>query len=111
MQEETIWVVTSSSADTVNNERGYRENSEQHNNKISVNELEKRMSRFLQSVSNMFRQAEQQREISSGISLEEIEISIEISGEGEIKLIGTGGKAGSKGAIKLRFKKLKNGTT
>jgi len=39
------------------------------------------------------------------MQLDEIELSVEISGEGEIKLMGTGGKAGSKGAIKLTFKR------
>jgi hypothetical protein len=37
--------------------------------------------------------------------LDEIELSVEISGEGEIKLMGTGGKAASKGAIKLTFRR------
>jgi hypothetical protein len=63
------------------------------------------MSRFLKSVSRIFHQAEQETQKNSGMQLDEIELSVEISGEGEIKLMGTGGKAASKGAIKLTFKR------
>ena len=64
------------------------------------------MSRFLKSVSRIFHQAEQETQKNNpGMQLDEIELSVEISGEGEIKLMGTGGKAGSKGAIKLKFKR------
>ncbi len=67
------------------------------------------MSQFLQSVNRLFRQADQQMTHSSGIQLDEIQLSIEIGGEGEIKLIGAaGGKAGGKGAIMLKFKRLEN---
>ncbi len=42
----------------------------------------------------------------TGFQLDEIELTIEISGEGEIKLWGVGGgKAGGKGAIALKFKR------
>ncbi|MDF5711051.1 MAG: hypothetical protein PUP90_26115 [Nostoc sp. S4] len=39
------------------------------------------------------------------MQLDEIELSVEISTEGEVKLIGNGAKAVSKGAIKLKFKR------
>ena len=42
---------------------------------------------------------------NSEIALDEIELSVEINGEGKISLLGNGAKAGGKGAIKLKFKR------
>lgn len=39
------------------------------------------------------------------LSLDQIELSVEISSEGQISILGTGGKAGGRGAIKLVFKR------
>jgi hypothetical protein len=39
------------------------------------------------------------------MQLEELELAIEISGEGQVSLLGTGGKAGAKGAIKHKLKR------
>jgi hypothetical protein len=39
------------------------------------------------------------------MQLDEIELSVEINGEGQVSLIGTGTKVGGKGAIKLKFKR------
>jgi hypothetical protein len=106
MSEETIWIVTDDIVGDPNIQRSYREGAQERSIKVSVSELERKMSQFLQSVNRLFRQAEQQITHSSGIQLDEIQLSIEISGEGEIKLIGTGGKAGGKGSIMLKFKRL-----
>lgn len=73
---------------------------------VSAEKLEKNMTSFLQVVGRLFSRAEQEAKAnSSGMQLDEIELSIEISGEGEVKLIGNGAKAGGKGAIKLTFKR------
>jgi hypothetical protein len=72
---------------------------------VSTQKLEAEMSKFLQIVSNVFSNAEQQVSSKSGLKLDEIEVSVEINGEGEVKLLGTGGKVGSKGGITLRFKR------
>jgi hypothetical protein len=72
---------------------------------VQAQDLEKNMTHFLQLVGGLFSRAEQQAKVNSGMRLEEIELSVEISGEGEVKLIGNGVKAGSKGAIKLVFKR------
>ena len=37
--------------------------------------------------------------------LEEVEVSAEINGEGQLSLFGSGGKVGTKGAILLWFKR------
>ena len=106
MSEEMIWIVTDDTIQESETQRSYREIYQAKGVKISVNSLEQKMSQFLQSVNRLFHQAEQQITHSSGIQLDEIQLSIEISGEGEIKLIGSGGKAGGKGAIVLKFKRI-----
>jgi hypothetical protein len=73
--------------------------------KVSAQTLEENMTNFLQVVGQLFSRAEQQANVNSGLQLEEIELSVEISGQGEVKLIGNGAKAGGKGAIKLKFKR------
>ncbi len=85
--------------------------------KLSVAELEQRMSQFLTVVGRLFRQAEQQAQLTaaaqpvqpggkvSRLQLDEVEMSIEITAGGEVKLI-AGGKAETKGSIKLTFKRV-----
>ncbi|HEY9798034.1 MAG TPA: hypothetical protein V6D30_20550 [Leptolyngbyaceae cyanobacterium] len=103
--EQTIWIVTDDASQGSEPHRSYREVAQEKGVKVSVPALEQKMSRFLKSVSRIFHQAEQETQKNSGMQLDEIELSVEISGEGEIKLMGTGGKAASKGAIKLTFKR------
>ena len=77
--------------------------------KVSAQTLEQNMTHFLKLVGSLFNQAEQQAKVNSKIQLDEIELSVEISADGEVKLIGSGVKAGSKGAIKLKFKRQEPG--
>lgn len=107
MTEETIWIVTEDTQAS-DNQRSYREIVKEGAVKVSVTELEKRMSTFLSAVGRIFKQAEAQNIPTDKIRLDEIELSCEISAEGEVKLIGTGGKIGGKGAITLKFKRLDN---
>ncbi|MBD0302015.1 MAG: hypothetical protein ICV85_07470 [Tolypothrix sp. T3-bin4] len=72
--------------------------------KVSAQTLEQNMTHFLKVVGSLFSQAQQQAKVNS-MQLDEIELSVEISADGEVKLIGSGVKAGSKGAIKLKFKR------
>ncbi|MBD2777024.1 Pepco domain-containing protein [Iningainema tapete] len=74
--------------------------------KVSVEKLEQEMSHFVQVVGRIFARAERQANANSLVQLDEIELSVEISGEGQVKLIGNGVKAGGKGAIKLKFKRV-----
>ncbi|NET07474.1 MAG: hypothetical protein F6K16_22775 [Symploca sp. SIO2B6] len=108
MSEEIIWVVTEENSQISGTQRGYREVAKQRGVKIPLQILEQRMSHFLKSVSKLFYQAEQQAGVKSGMQLDEIELSVEISGEGEIKLMGSGVNTGGKGAIKLKFKRKDN---
>lgn len=73
--------------------------------KVSSQKLEAEMSNFLQVVGRLFNRAQKQVNQESGLKLDEIELTVEINGEGEVKLLGTGGKAGTKGGITLRFKR------
>lgn len=113
---ETIWVVIDDTPQLpIDNKvtRSYREvepeRSVERSVKISFQKLEQEMTSFLAVVSRLFNRAEQQADKKSGIQLDEIELSIEISGEGEVKLIGTGAKASGTGAIKLKFKRAELG--
>ncbi len=103
---ETIWIITDDASQGSEPDRSYRGVVQEKGVKVSVPALEQKMSRFLKSVSRIFHQAEQETQKNNpGMQLDEIELSVEISGEGEIKLMGTGGKAASKGAIKLTFRR------
>jgi hypothetical protein len=73
--------------------------------KVTAQKLEQEMTQFLQVVEKVFSSAEQQAKANSGIQLDEIELSVEISAEGEVKLIGNGVKAGAKGGMKLTFRR------
>ena len=91
------------------NQRGWfseeqpNKNSVKHEKTISVAELEAKMSGFLQMVGRVFNSAEKEAKKTSGMNLTEIELSVEIGAEGEIRLIGSGAKANGKSAIKLKF--------
>ena len=72
---------------------------------LKVSDVEQKMSVFLGMISQIFQKAEQETKKTVGMSLDEIELSVEIGAEGEVRLIGSGAKASSKGAIKLKFKR------
>ena len=121
LNEEKIWVVTSKSEPATITEgvRGIVTRSDdwigetQTNGgktvdavAVSAQHLEQNMGHFLSVIGGIFNRAEQQaQEKNSGMQLDEIELSVEISAEGEIKLLGTGVKGGGKGGLTLRFKR------
>lgn len=112
MQEETILIVTDDTLQTsvdMRETRSWESPSEPpsgHKAKeITVEKLEQEMSHFLQVVSRLFNRAEQEAAKKPGMQLNEIELSVEISAEGKVMLIGTGAKAAGKGAITLKFKR------
>jgi hypothetical protein len=118
---ETIWVIVDETPQT-SQEDGARDGTSTGNPwikkvtsavgvtqavKASTQKLEAEMSRFVGIVSKLFSHAEAQVSPQSGLQLDEIQVSVEINGEGEVKLLGTGGKAGTKGGITLKFKRTK----
>lgn len=63
--------------------------------------LKSQMTGLLKVVSDLFEQAEQK---PNGMVLDEVELSVEVNAEGQVSIMGSGGKLGSKGAITLKFK-------
>ncbi len=116
--DETLWIVTANdiSEDDIdgkgndsknpwNTPRGSAVEVAAQLKRVSVQKLEAELSKFLKIVGGLFNRAESAIAQETGIKLEEIELSVEITGEGDIKLLGTGVKAGSKGGLTLKFKK------
>jgi len=71
---------------------------------VSISKLEQEMSRFMQGIDGLFSRAEQQADMKY-MQLDEIELAVEINGEGQVSLFGAGAKVGGKQGITLRFKR------
>ena len=69
---------------------------------VEVEKLQREMKGFLQAMREILDEADSP---SSKMQLDEVELSVEINGEGQVKLFGIGGKAGGKGAMTLKFKR------
>ena len=69
---------------------------------VEVEKLKREMKGFLQAMREMLDEADPP---DSKIQLEEVELSVEINGEGQISLFGCGGKAGGKGGMTFKFKR------
>lgn len=112
MPEDYIVIVTDETDEAsapIEGQRGWREEvgkriASLKEVRLPVSQLEQNMNQFLQLVGRLFKQVDQQIGAESGMKLDEVELSVEISGEGEVKLV-AGGKAAGKGAIKLKFKR------
>ncbi len=68
---------------------------------INVDDLKREIGNLLAVVGDVFDQARSE----VGLSLEEVELSIEVNSEGQISILGSGGKIGGSGGIKLSFKR------
>jgi hypothetical protein len=68
---------------------------------ISADELKRQIGNLLAIVGDVFDQSRAE----TGIVLDGVELSIEISSEGQISILGSGGKVEGKGGIKLSFKR------
>ncbi|MBW4660446.1 MAG: hypothetical protein KME15_17370 [Drouetiella hepatica Uher 2000/2452] len=83
--------------------------------------LKRQMKGLLQVVTELFNQSQvdpDQVELDQanpaqaslanppGMVLDEVELSIEVNGEGQISIVGNSAKTGQKGAIKLKFKRV-----
>jgi hypothetical protein len=112
MPEDYIVIVTDDSeeaATPIEGRRGWGEEVRQRISnlkevRLPVSQLEQNMAQFLQLIGRLFKQVDQQIGSESDMKLDEVELAVEISGEGEFKLV-AGGKATGKGAIKLKFKR------
>ncbi len=64
------------------------------------------MGQFINAMGRIFDQAESQTQKREGLRLDEIELSVEIGAEGEVRLMGMGGaKTYGQGAITLTFRR------
>jgi hypothetical protein len=63
--------------------------------------LKTQMNGLLQVVGDIFDHAQQQ----TGLQLNEVELTVEINAEGQVSLLGNGGKLANKGGITLKFKR------
>ena len=66
---------------------------------LDAKALKAQMQGMLSVVNQLFDQATTQ----TGLQLNEVELSVEINAEGQLSLVGNGGKLGNKGGIKLKF--------
>jgi hypothetical protein len=112
MTEEYIVIVTDEedeNAVPTEGVRGWREEvskriSSLRDIRLPVSQLEQNMTQFLKLVGRLFKQVDREIGSESGMKLDEVELSVEISSEGEVKLL-AGGKVAGKGVIKLVFKR------
>jgi hypothetical protein len=120
MSEDMIWIVTDEMPETtvVKGERdgNYRGNKyetvdsqpvrsqQRRGTPVSAAKLEQGMAEFVSIVGRVLEQTQQRAGEMTGMALEEIELMVEVNGEGQLSLLGTGGKAGAKGAMTLKFK-------
>jgi hypothetical protein len=113
MPEDYIVLVTDEATETsipIDGEKGWGEEvrrriSSLNEVRLPVAQLEQNMAQFLHLIGRLFKQVDQEIGSESGMKLDEVELSVEISREGEVKLV-AGGKAAGKGAIKLKFTRL-----
>ncbi len=68
---------------------------------VNIEDLKREIGHLLSVVGDVFNQARNE----AGLSLEQVELSIEVSSEGQISILGSGGKVGGSGGIKLSFKR------
>ncbi|NEQ29583.1 MAG: hypothetical protein F6K04_01070 [Leptolyngbya sp. SIO4C5] len=66
---------------------------------LDAQALRTQMDGLMSVVGDMFQQAEAQ----TGMKLETVELSVEINAEGQVSLVGNGGKLGNTGGITLKF--------
>jgi hypothetical protein len=72
---------------------------------VSAAKLEQGMADFLQTMGRVVQNAQQRATELGGMELDEIELSVEVNGEGQLSLLGSGTKVGGSGAMTLRFKR------
>ena len=115
-EDNSIWIVVEDAPEaSETEEKSDRENPENlgktvtqkatRSVRMSAAILQNRMSEFFQVIGDIFQQADRELSPTIAMQLEEVQLSIDITAEGEVKLLGTGGKFGSQGAIGLKFKR------
>ena len=75
---------------------------------VKVEKLEQGMADFLRVMGRVVQRAQQSAGELGGMELDEIELAVEVNTEGQLSLLGSGGKVGGKGAMTLEFKLAKS---
>lgn len=70
--------------------------------------IQEQMAKFVRTVGWVFQQANAEVPPESGLTLEEVELSVKINGKGQVQLI-AGGEAGAEAGITLKFKRCSKG--
>jgi hypothetical protein len=73
---------------------------------VKVELLKQQVNQLVGMVAAVFDQAErqvEQQQPDRKLQLEELELTVEVNAEGQLGILGNGGKAGGKGGIKLKF--------
>jgi len=117
-QDEDLWIVTASTSSENKPTDGRKaaigsnpysnsttKDEETKDSRINAGKLATQMSQFVGVVSHLFNHVQKQVEPQGKLQLDEITLTVEISSEGEVKLLGSGVKAAGKGAIELKFKR------
>ncbi|NEN90849.1 MAG: hypothetical protein F6K48_18800 [Okeania sp. SIO3H1] len=115
MKDNKIWIIGDETASKVSGEKDTVDTGSKYSNsskestesdrkrfQVKAEDLKREMSEFLKVIEDVFDQTDRE---TSNVKLKEIELSVEINGEGQVTLFGIGGKAGSKGAIKLKLER------
>ena len=114
--DEELWIVTATPTGQKSANRGSNPYDTTSNapvsgaavqeGRVKAEALATQMSQFMRVISRVFAEAQKQTVPDSGLQLDEIKLAVEISGKGEIKLMGTGVETSGKGAIELKFKRV-----
>jgi hypothetical protein len=68
---------------------------------IDAEDLKRQIGNLTSVVTDVF----DQTRAETGLTLDQVELSIEVSSEGQVSILGSGGKLEGKGGIKLSFKR------
>jgi hypothetical protein len=69
--------------------------------RIGADDLKHQVGELLRVVADVFDQSRREE----GLQLEEVALSVEVTSAGQVSILGTGGKIGGSGGIKLTFKR------
>lgn len=118
MSEDSIWIITAETPAPTSVSEGGRDGGIRRGPfdepaqlpirrgvEVPAVKLEQGMSDFLQVVGRVLGHVQNRSQELAGMELDEIELSVEINGEGQLSLLGTGGKVGGSSGMTLKFKR------
>lgn len=111
MPDELVWIVTYDEDATADGEKGWRD---EFGKKVSAlkpqpvdpKKLEQEWRRTMRVVGQLIHYAEEEAGSSLEMQLDEVTLTVEINGKGQVNLLGAcSSEASGKGAITLKFKR------